>query len=109
MEAAEAAGTAQAAVPGTRIGADDRRTLRLLALLIGFLIAKRVVYHLAYLALDPFALVTLSDGQIYEEAARDILLHPPLGTQPFYLQGLYAYVLALPMLLVDRVVLGLLF
>ena len=62
--------------------------------LLAVLIAQRVVYHLRYVMLDPFALVAYSDGQLYEEAARDLLSHPPLGTQPFFLQGFYAYFLA---------------
>ena len=63
---------------------------------VGLLLClQRIVYHAAYVSLDPFALATISDGQLYEEAARDLLAHAPLGTKPFYLQGLYAYVLAL--------------
>jgi hypothetical protein len=73
---------------------DARRALRLGLLLMVLL---RVVYHVAFVLYDPFALVTFSDGQLYEEAARDIVAHAPLGTQPFYLQGLYAYLLALGM------------
>ncbi len=57
----------------------------------------RVLYHSSFLAEVPFALATFSDGAQYELAARDILEHPPWGTQPFYLQGLYAYQMALPM------------
>ena len=59
----------------------------------------RVLYHCTYLAEVPFALATFSDGRQYELAARDILDHAPLGTRPFYLQGLYAYQMALPMAL----------
>ncbi len=81
-----------------------RRALRLLLLL---LVLLRVVYHVVYVIDDPFALVTFSDGQLYEEAARDIVAHPPLGTQPFYLQGLYAYLLALGMSLHTAVINGL--
>lgn len=62
--------------------------------LLALLITQRLVYHLSYLRIDPFALVTIADGQLYEAAARDILAHPPLGTQPLYLQGLYAYLVA---------------
>ncbi|MCA9699168.1 MAG: tetratricopeptide repeat protein, partial [Myxococcales bacterium] len=36
---------------------------------------------------------------VYEQAARDIVEHPPLGTAPFYLQGAYAYLLALGMMI----------
>lgn len=76
--------------------------------LVAFLIAKRIAYHLSYIVFDPFALGTLSDGQLYELAARDILEHPPLGTLPLYLQGLYAYLLAFSMSIVPQVVMGLL-
>jgi hypothetical protein len=65
-----------------------------LAALLALLIAQRVLYHAAYVSHDPFALVTFSDGQLYEEAARDVLAHAPLGSQPFFLQGLYVYLLA---------------
>lgn len=75
--------------------------------LVALLIAKRIAYHLAYIVLDPFALGTFSDGQLYELAARDILAHAPFGSEPFYLQGLYAYLLAIPMAVVPKVVMGL--
>jgi hypothetical protein len=65
-----------------------------LAALLALLIAQRVLYHVAYVSHDPFALVTFSDGQLYEEAAHDVLAHAPLGSQPFFLQGLYVYLLA---------------
>jgi tetratricopeptide (TPR) repeat protein len=81
---------------------------RVLALAIALLVAKRLAYHLTYLVGDPFALATFSDGHVYERAARDILAHPPLGSEPFYLQGLYAYLLALPMALTGQVVTALL-
>ncbi|HEX2675404.1 MAG TPA: glycosyltransferase family 39 protein, partial [Polyangiales bacterium] len=82
--------------------------MRLLAgALIAALLLQRGVYHAAYLLHDPFALVTFSDGQLYEEAARDIVAHPPFGTEPLYLQGLYAYVLALGIALRGSVVDGL--
>jgi len=55
---------------------------------------QRCLYHLAYLQNDPFALVTIADGQVYEDAARDILAFPYWGSKPFYLQGAYAYLLA---------------
>lgn len=68
----------------------------LLALLV-LLVVQRVAYHGAYLGDDPFALATFSDGRLYERAAVDIHEAPPLGTAPFYLQGVYAYILALGM------------
>ena len=86
----------------------DARAALFILLLIALLVAKRLAYHLTYLVGDPFALATFSDGQLYEEAARDILAHPPFGAQPFYLQGLFAYLLALPLALADQVVIGLL-
>lgn len=58
----------------------------------------RAAYHLVYLRDDPFAVATVSDGRVYENAAIDVLQHWPLGSEPFYLQGLYVYQLALPML-----------
>lgn len=61
---------------------------------VAALCVQRCIYHLAYLKLDPFALVTIGDGQVYEEAARDILAFPYWGSKPFYLQGAYAYLLA---------------
>lgn len=69
----------------------------------------RVLYHCTYLAEVPFALATFSDGRQYELAARDLLVHPPLGSEPFYLQGLYAYQMALPMTLRAWVSFALLF
>jgi hypothetical protein len=77
----------------TRQREPGRLPIWLLALLAS-LVALRVVYHFAYLTHDPFALSTFSDGQVYEEAARDVLAHPPLGTRAFFLQGLYVYELA---------------
>lgn len=71
-------------------------------------IVYRVGYHAVYLGEVPFAVGTFSDGSIYEAAARDIAEHFPLGTRPFYLQGLYAYLLALPMLIKPWISLGLL-
>jgi hypothetical protein len=73
---------------------------RWLALVIVALVLGRMGYHLAYLADVPFAAVTISDGRVYELAAQDLIDHPPWGTQPFYLQGLYAYFMAVPMGLV---------
>lgn len=61
------------------------------------LVVLRVLYHSTYLAEVPFALATFSDGAQYELAARDIIDHAPWGTKPFYLQGLYAYLMAAPM------------
>jgi hypothetical protein len=61
---------------------------------LALLALQRAIYHHAYLHYDPFAHATFSDGQIYEEAARDILAHAPLGSKPFFLQGAYAYFLA---------------
>ena len=61
---------------------------------LALLALQRLIYHHAYLHYDPFAHATFSDGQIYEEAARDILALPPLGSKPFFLQGAYAYVVA---------------
>jgi 4-amino-4-deoxy-L-arabinose transferase-like glycosyltransferase len=58
---------------------------------------QRLVYHLVYLRDVPFAVATISDGRIYEQAAADLVAHPPLGAAPFYLQGLYAMQLAVPM------------
>jgi tetratricopeptide (TPR) repeat protein len=81
---------------------------RALGVALVVLVALRLAYHLSYLLHDPFALVTFSDGQLYEDAARDILAHFPLGTRPLYLQGLYAYLLAFGMALSPAVVSGLL-
>jgi len=102
--AAESAGSQQAA---PRLRPADRLQ-RGLALAIALLVAKRLAYHLTYLVGDPFALATFSDGHVYELAARDIVAHPPLGSEPFYLQGLYAYLLAIPLAITDQVVIGLL-
>jgi hypothetical protein len=77
-------------------------------LVLALLVCYRVVYHCAYLDISPFALVPFSDGLIYELAALDILAHPPLGSEPFYLQGLYAYFLAIPMIIAPRIGFGLL-
>jgi 4-amino-4-deoxy-L-arabinose transferase-like glycosyltransferase len=61
---------------------------------VGILCGYHLVYHAVYLRDVPFAAVTFSDGRIYENAARDILAAPPLGTEPFWLQGAYAYFMA---------------
>lgn len=66
-------------------------------LVLGALVGYRIVYHSAYLREVPFALATFSDGRRYEAAALDILAAPPLGTEAFYLQGVYAYFMAVPM------------
>lgn len=70
---------------------------RALGLVIVVLIAYRLAYHASYLGEVPFAHATFSDGAVYEQAARDIIEHAPLGTRPFYLQGAYAYLLAIGM------------
>lgn len=66
-----------------------------LALVLGALVLVRGIYHLTYLGESEFAAATFSDGRVYFDAARNILAHPPWGTEPFYLQGLYAYFVAL--------------
>jgi hypothetical protein len=81
---------------------------RWLGALAVLLAASRLVYHWAYVTRDPFALVAFSDGQLYETAARDLVAHPPLGTQPFFLQGLYAYLLACGLALRGQLLDGLL-
>jgi hypothetical protein len=110
-EGDSALGSAEAAAvraaPARRDEASNVAPARALLIVIALLVAKRIAYHLIYIVRDPFALATFSDGQIYELAARDILAHPPFGSQPFYLQGLYAYVLALPMTIAPQVVMGL--
>jgi hypothetical protein len=63
---------------------------------IAALALERLLYHLAYLRDVPFAVATISDGRIYERAAADLIANPPLGAAPFYLQGLYAAQLAVP-------------
>ncbi|HWB81286.1 MAG TPA: hypothetical protein VG755_40265 [Nannocystaceae bacterium] len=68
--------------------------LRALVIVLG---VYRALYHLVYLRDDPFAVATVSDGRVYEDAAIDVLRHWPLGSEPFYLQGLYVYQLAIPM------------
>ncbi|MCA9711277.1 MAG: glycosyltransferase family 39 protein, partial [Myxococcales bacterium] len=88
--------------------AEGGRLPRWLALVLLALVVLRVGYHCAYLVEVPFSLATFSDGRLYERAARDILAAPPWGTEPFYLQGLYAYQLALPMAIRPWISLGLL-
>ncbi len=90
------------------------RVVVVLAVLIVGLLIYRVAYHAAYITENPFALVSLSDGAVYEAAARDILGEPPLGTAAFALQGFYAYFMAaamsgvawIGMVLLAQVVLG---
>lgn len=67
----------------------------------------RLGYHAVYLGEVPFALGAVSDGAVYEAAARDIAERFPLGTRPFYLQGLYAYLLALGLVIKPWISLGL--
>lgn len=88
--------------------APRERLPRWLGLVLLALVLLRVGYHSAYLAEVPFSLATFSDGRLYEESARDLLDHPPWGTKPFYLQGLYAGQLALPMLVRPWISMGLL-
>ncbi len=79
-----------------------------LTLVVVLLVAYRLAYHATYLGEVPFAHATFSDGAVYEQAARDILEHPPLGREAFYLQGAYAYLLALGMAIQPWPSLGLL-
>lgn len=98
VRAAEGEGEAEPAqpAPGAPSGASSRMP-RWLALALVGLVILRVGYHCAYLVEMPFSLATFSDGRLYEQAALDLLESPPWGTEPFYLQGLYAAQLALPM------------
>jgi hypothetical protein len=68
---------------------------RLFALTVAVLVVWRLGYHFDFLANSPFAWAPPSDGALYESSARDLLAAWPLGTQPFYLQGGFAYVVAL--------------
>lgn len=88
---------------------DERRTRarQLLGYAVLALVLYRLVYHLTYLAEVPFALSTFSDGALYERAAFDIHDNPPLGTEVFYLQGAYAYLLALGLAIRPWISLGL--
>jgi len=90
---ASASTTPDAAEHSARDG-DTWPSTRALWWAVGGLLLSRVVYHIAYIMFDPFARVTFSDGELYERAARDVLAHPFWGSQPLYLQGLYAYLLA---------------
>lgn len=76
---------------------EPTRIDRVLGWALLILIAARLAYHATYLGEVPFALATFSDGAVYEASALDIVEHPPLGTEAFYLQGAYAYLLALGM------------
>ena len=76
---------------------DDDRVPRWLRWTISALVLYRCIYHLMYVGEVPFAAAPISDGRVYELAAIDIVEHPPWGTQPFWLQGAYAYMLAIPM------------
>lgn len=78
-------------------GTDHDKLERALGLVLLVLIAYRITYHAVYLGEVAFAHATFSDGAVYEAAARDILAHPPLGSRAFYLQGAYAYLLAIGM------------
>ena len=70
---------------------------RVLGFVLAILVAYRLAYHASYLGDVPFAHATFSDGAVYEQAARDLLASWPLGSRAFYLQGAYAYLLALGM------------
>lgn len=72
-------------------------------------VVLRALYHFAYLLEVPFSLVTFSDGRQYELAALDLLHEPPWGTAPFYLQGIYAYQMAIAFAIKPWVSLALLF
>ncbi|MFV8752996.1 hypothetical protein ACNOYE_20815 [Nannocystaceae bacterium ST9] len=87
---------------------EPTRIDRALAWALLILVALRLAYHATYLGEVPFALGTFSDGAVYEASARDIVEHPPLGTEPFYLQGSYAYLLAIGMSVRTWATLGLL-
>lgn len=97
-----------APAPAADLVASRERLPAWLALVLLALVLLRVGYHCAYLVEVPFSLATFSDGRLYEESARDLLDHPPWGTRPFYLQGLYAALLALPMAIRPWISLGLL-
>lgn len=96
----QAARPARAPAQATAPEAGDRglrRALVGLQLLLALLVVRRVLYHIAYLRDDPFAVMTILDGRAFEASARDIIYNPPFGTQALQLDGLYAYVMALPM------------
>lgn len=82
--------------PGSPDSDSNGRLRGPLGLVLLGLVLYRVVYHLGYVSESPFAAATVSDGSVYELAALDLAAHPPLGSKPFYLQGAYAYFLALP-------------
>lgn len=104
----EARATAAAAASGARgLSARPELIVYVLWAVIAALCVQRCLYHLAYLRTVPFALVTIADGQVYEDTARDILATPYWGSKPFYLQGAYAYLLAAGILPTGSVVGGL--
>lgn len=84
------------------------RTHDWLRLALVAFVVYRIGYHAVYLGEVPFAIGAISDGAVYERAARDIADHFPLGTRPFYLQGAYAYLLSLGLLVRPWISLGLL-
>jgi len=77
--------------------------------LLALLVMRRLLYHTAYLRDDPFALIPIGDGRTHEIAARNIARHFPLGSEPLQLDGLYAYVMALPMRVLPWLAFALLF
>ena len=85
----------------------NERAYRAIRSALVLLILYRVAYQVVYVAVVPFAHATFSDGALYERAARDLLAHPPLGSEPFYLQGAYAYLLAAGMTVRGSVIGGL--
>ncbi len=83
--------------------------LQALQVLLALLVIRRLLYHTAYLRDDPFALLPIGDGRTHELAARDIVRHFPLGSEPLQLDGLYAYLMALPMSVLPWLAFALLF
>jgi 4-amino-4-deoxy-L-arabinose transferase-like glycosyltransferase len=65
-------------------------------------VAFRLGYHAQYFGEVPFTLATFSDGALYEKMAADILAHPPWGSEPFYLQGVYGALMACAMAIRDQ-------
>jgi len=99
---------AAAAASGARArAARPQPIVYALWVVIAALCIQRCLYHLAYVRSDPFALVTIADGQVYEDAARDILATPYWGSKAFFLQGAYAYLLAAGILPTSSVIGGL--
>jgi hypothetical protein len=76
---------------------------------LALLVIHRLLYHTAYLRDDPFALVPIGDGRTHETAARSIARAFPFGTEPLQLDGLYAYMMALPMSVLPWLAFALLF